>query len=68
MDRIGIALDSLTKVSHKVAEAMYQKASAAPAPEAPPVGGAGDAKAEEKPKQGEVIDAEYVDVDDKKVN
>ncbi len=69
MDRISVALDGLTKVSHKMAEAMYQKASAGPAPGAAPADApaGGGAKTEEK-TEGEVIDAEYVDVDDKKVN
>ncbi|HXE75064.1 MAG TPA: molecular chaperone DnaK [Candidatus Xenobia bacterium] len=68
MDRISVALDNLTKVSHRMAEAMYQKAAAGSAPGAAAAGEAGGAKPREEPKQGEVIDAEYVDVDDKKVN
>jgi molecular chaperone DnaK len=64
------AHERLTQASHKLAEAMY-KATAAAAPGGPsdataaPGGasGAGDAGAK---KEGEVIDAEYVDVDEKK--
>jgi molecular chaperone DnaK len=59
------ANEKLTQASHKLAEAMYKATSAqATASEAPADAGAapaGDAK-----KEGEVIDAEYVDVDDKK--
>jgi molecular chaperone DnaK len=58
------AHEKLTKASHKLAEVMY-KAKAAEAPAA----GAGAAPAgepaAEPKKDGEVIDAEYVDVDDK---
>jgi molecular chaperone DnaK len=62
------AREKLTSTSHKLAEAMYraaQPAGAQPGPEAgagaPPRGGNGEAK-----KDGGVIDAEYVDVEDKK--
>jgi molecular chaperone DnaK len=65
MDRIGVALDGLTKVSHKMAEAMYQKPPPGPRRSASDGAPAGETKSEEK-KQGEVIDAEYVDVDDKR--
>jgi molecular chaperone DnaK len=59
---LNAAKDRLTSASHKLAEAMY-KASAASAP----VDGAGPAAAAEEPKKDEgVIDAEYVDVDEKK--
>jgi molecular chaperone DnaK len=58
--------EKLTQASHKLAEVIY-KASAAQAatPGAVPEAGAPPA-AEEAKKEGEVIDAEYVDVDDKK--
>ncbi len=59
------ANEKLTLASHKLAEAMYKASSpqAGPAPgpaaaDAPPAG--------EQKKEGEVIDAEYVDVDEKK--
>jgi molecular chaperone DnaK len=59
---LNAAKDRLTSVSHKLAEAMY-KASAA----APPTDGAGATEAHAEPKKDEgVIDAEYVDVDEKK--
>ncbi len=63
------AYDKLTTSSHKLAEAMY-KASAAQGPAAggPSDGSSGTAQTEasSQKKEGEVIDAEYVDVDDKK--
>ena len=61
------AYEKLTQASHKLAEAMY-KATAAAAPGSPSDGpAAGSAGAAEgQKKEGEVIDAEYVDVDEKK--
>ncbi|MBV9624944.1 MAG: Hsp70 family protein, partial [Acidobacteria bacterium] len=68
MDR---ARETLTQASHKLAEEMY-KAAQAQTP--PPGGGAGPAagaaggasSADDKSKEEGVIDAEYVDVEDKK--
>ena len=64
-DKIKAAMDKLTSASHKLAEAMYKSAS----PQ-------GDAAAQQTPPQGEepkeeatkdnVVDAEFVDVDDEK--
>ena len=61
---LNAAKDKLTAVSHKLAEAMYKAASAS----APPTDGATAAEGTtEEPKKDEgVIDAEYVDVDEKK--
>jgi molecular chaperone DnaK len=62
---LNAAKDRLTGVSHKLAEAMY-KATAASA-SATGNGASAGAGAPEEPKKDEgVIDAEYVDVDDKK--
>ncbi len=69
VSHINAAVERLTTASHKLAEAMYKQASTSPpAPEAAagsgasPAGGArGKAKGE-----GEVIDAEVVDADEKK--
>jgi molecular chaperone DnaK len=65
------ARETLTKASHKLAEEMY-KAAQAKAPEAGagpsaggPADGAGANGGGQKKDEG-VIDAEYVDVDDKK--
>jgi molecular chaperone DnaK len=65
IERIQRATDDLVKASHRMAEQMYQKASAGrtgadgPAPGGGPSDGGG-------PKEGDVIDAEYVDVDEEK--
>ncbi|MDR3739195.1 MAG: molecular chaperone DnaK [Terracidiphilus sp.] len=58
------AHEKLTAASHKLAEAMYKAAAAQPAPEAAPAADA--APAGETKKDDGVIDAEYVDVDEKK--
>ena len=61
-DKLNAATDRLTQASHKLAEAMYKSAQAPPAgaqgASAPPPGS-------DKPKD-DVVDAEFVDVDDKK--
>jgi molecular chaperone DnaK len=65
VDRINKAVEALNQASHKVFEAMYR--SGAPNPD----GGAPgpDGSASNGPKgDGDVIDAEYVDVDDKQKN
>ncbi len=70
--KINSAVDRLTTASHKLAEAMYKSAGtpgAGPAPSAgpapggnpPPTGGDGGKKGKD-----DVVDAEFVDVDDKK--
>ncbi|MGA3333491.1 MAG: molecular chaperone DnaK [Terracidiphilus sp.] len=66
------ANEKLTHASHKLAEAMY-KASSAQSQSGPTDAGAGAAGAApggatggDAKKEGEVIDAEYVDVDEKK--
>ena len=59
VEDINKSVDNLTASSHKLAEAMYKSASATPPQgEAP--------KAEEPKKNDDVVDAEFVDVDDKK--
>jgi molecular chaperone DnaK len=64
VEEINKAVDNLTQASHKLAEAMY-KSSATPgsAPPPPPQDGAGGDGS--KPKDN-VVDAEFVDVDEKK--
>jgi len=63
---LNAAREKLTAASHKLAEAMY-KASANAAPTDGEAAAAGTTAAAEEPKKEEgVIDAEYVDVDDKK--
>jgi len=62
------ARETLTQASHKLAEQMYKAAQSQSAPGSGPTPGAGAAPgAEEQAKKDEgVIDAEYVDVEDKK--
>jgi molecular chaperone DnaK len=63
------AREKLTSASHKLAEAMYKATSAQQPPPGgpggPTPGGDGQAGAEKKKDEG-VIDAEYVDVEEKK--
>jgi len=62
------ARERLTQASHKLAEAMYKATSAQqPPPGGPAPGGNGESPggAQQKKDEG-VIDAEYVDVDEKK--
>jgi molecular chaperone DnaK len=68
LDQINSATDKLTQASHKLAEAMYKAqstgqngAGAGPQPGA----GAGAQPGGERPKDN-VVDAEFVDVEDKK--
>jgi molecular chaperone DnaK len=58
------AHEKLTQASHKLAEAMYKAGSAQAAAGAQP-GGEGQPHTEQRKDEG-VIDAEYVDVDEKK--
>ncbi|WP_260704256.1 molecular chaperone DnaK [Edaphobacter flagellatus] len=58
---LNSAKDRLTSASHKLAEAMYKANASTGQPEQ-----AAQATAEEPKKDEGVIDAEYVDVDDKK--
>jgi molecular chaperone DnaK len=62
VEDINKAVDNLTQASHKLAEAMY-KTSSTPPTGAPPQDGA--AASSEK-KKDDVVDAEFVDVEDKK--
>ena len=62
-DGMDSAYDKLTKASHRLAEEIYRGASAAAG------GGAGtEAGAATPPSEGEVVDAEYVDVESKPTN
>jgi molecular chaperone DnaK len=66
MDR---ARENLTKASHKLAEQMYKAAQSQQAPGTGPSAEAGPAPGgdgQAKKKDEGVIDAEYVDVEDKK--
>ncbi len=68
IDRINQATSKLETASHKLAEAMYKASSqpgGTPPPGAPGADGNGAGASESKPKDN-VVDAEFVDVDDKK--
>ncbi len=64
-EEINAASDKLTAASHKLAEAMYKSAGPAQGGPAPGADGARPEASQEKPKDN-VVDAEFVDVDEKK--
>jgi molecular chaperone DnaK len=71
VDRINQATSKLETASHKLAEAMYKSSSQTGAPQGGPGGPGADGQAaggDSKPKDGKdnVVDAEFVDVEDKK--
>jgi molecular chaperone DnaK len=64
---LNAAREKLTAASHKLAEAMYKANAAAPETATTTDGAAGTGQPEGEAKKDEgVIDAEYVDVDEKK--
>jgi len=67
IDHINQATSKLETASHKLAEAMYKASSQQPGggPQQGSTGAGNGAAGEEKPKDN-VVDAEFVDVDDKK--
>ena len=65
VDAMKAAQDRLLQASHKLAEVMYQQAAQQPPP--PPSPSAGDgAGAQSSTKKDDVVDAEFVDVDENK--
>jgi molecular chaperone DnaK len=62
-DRITRAQESLTRASHKLAEVMYRAAQAQSQPGPAP---GGDGGPRPGPKEGEVVDAEFEDLGEKK--
>src|SRR5580692_4215224 len=70
LDKLNAAAESLTKASHHIAETMYkaQQAAGAAAAGAPGAdgGASGGAQGGNTSGQGDVVDAEFVDVDDSK--
>ncbi len=65
VDDMNKAVEKLTQASHKLAEAMYKAGAGAtdvPSPDEP---GAEQASTESEAKEDDVVDAEFVDVDDK---
>jgi len=70
-DKITAAVDRLTTASHKLAEAMYKAAGPQPGSPPPPGGDSSGPSGGQQGKDGKdgkdnVVDAEFVDVDDKK--
>ncbi|MCC7175594.1 MAG: molecular chaperone DnaK [Bryobacterales bacterium] len=63
-ERINSAADKLTQASHKLAEAMYR--ATAQQPGGPGAGQAQQEPPKQEPPKDNVVDAEFVDVDDKK--
>jgi molecular chaperone DnaK len=67
LDKITSATDKLTTASHKLAEAMYKTQSGGPNGTTPGGGaGAGGAQTDGQKPKDDVVDAEFVDVEDKK--
>ena len=72
VDRLNSAAEELTRASHKLAEAMYKAQAASGAAGTGGAGGPGQAGPQgtstdgTKTGQGDVVDAEYVDVDESK--
>jgi len=66
VDAINRAAEALTHASHKVAEAMYKSGAQPGGGEGGPGGNGGGSGAKGGEKTDDVIDAEYVDADDKK--
>jgi molecular chaperone DnaK len=70
LEKINAATDKLTTASHKLAEAMYKSQSGAPNGASPGAGfdgaNAGQNGAGAQGPKDNVVDAEFVDVDDKK--
>jgi molecular chaperone DnaK len=64
LERMKRAQETLTKASHKLAEIMYREAQAQGAPGAG--AGAGNQSKSAGPKEGEVVDAEFEDLGEKK--
>jgi molecular chaperone DnaK len=66
LEKINSAIDKLTASSHKLAEMMYKSAqSGAAGPEANGSAGAPPPPSGDDAKKDDVVDAEFVDVDDK---
>src|SRR5207244_3891597 len=67
VERMNEAFNSLQTTSHKMAEALYQQTGSAPAEEtAEQASGAGASSTGQGGGEDNVIDAEYVDVDENK--
>ncbi len=62
LERIKLGQETLTKASHKLAEVMYREAQA----KAQAGGAPSDGSQKSKPTDGDVVDAEFEDLGDKK--
>ena len=65
-ETLNAATEKLTKVSHKIAESLYQNAASNESGEAAAGAAAGDSTQPPAANNDDVIDAEYIDVDEKK--
>ncbi len=65
-NELNAAFDELTKASHRLAEVMYQKTTGQSSPHGGGAEGTGPKAEPGKKKEDEVIDAEYVDMDENK--
>ncbi|HLI86821.1 MAG TPA: molecular chaperone DnaK [Bryobacteraceae bacterium] len=65
-DRINSTTDRLTTASHKLAEAMYKSTAQQPGGQAPPSSDGNAPGGDQGRGKDNVVDAEFVDVDDKK--
>ncbi|MGH7389080.1 MAG: molecular chaperone DnaK [Candidatus Rokuibacteriota bacterium] len=66
VERIKRAHESLMRASHKLAEVMYRESQAPPTGGAEPTGGDQRPAGGQGPKEGEVVDAEFEDLGEKK--
>jgi molecular chaperone DnaK len=68
LDKLNAATETLTKASHRIAESLYKAQQAAPGAAGGAAGTPGDggARGAAPSGQGEVVDAEFVDVDESK--
>jgi molecular chaperone DnaK len=71
LEKLNAAVDAVTKASHRLAESLYkaQQAAGQPGPGAPGAAPGGDGSASggaDQHGQSDVVDAEFVDVDDSK--
>jgi molecular chaperone DnaK len=66
LDRLNAAAENLTKASHRIAETMYKAQQSAAGAAAPGAAGGNAGGSQPSGGQGDVVDAEFVDVDDTK--
>ena len=66
VSEFNAAIEALTQASHRLAEVMYQQTAGGEAGPQEPSGEAADESGSKGEGEEEVIDAEYVDMDDKK--